>query len=69
MTDKGVAQAVLDVAVAANSGRVAVDVSAAFAPPVGAATGRARARAGGLAAREREQENHRRYLGPGWLWA
>eukprot|EP00969_Alexandrium_andersonii_P114958 5083794-Alexandrium_andersonii.AAC.1 len=43
MTDKGVEQAVLDVIVVGNSGRVAVGVSVAEAPSTDAAAGRARA--------------------------
>ena len=65
MTRQGIEQAVLDVILVTNSGRVAVDVSVAEAPSADDATARARARADGTAARERELEKHRRYPGPG----
>eukprot|EP00959_Pyramimonas_sp_CCMP1952_P267822 5599460-Pyramimonas_sp.AAC.1 len=52
MTRQGIEQAVLDVILITNSGRVAVDVSVAEAPSADNATARARARADGAVARE-----------------
>ena len=68
-TEEGTQLAVLDLVFCPAGGRVAVDVSVVNVLAAEEAVARTRARANGVAARDRERQKHRRYPGTGLVAA